>query len=93
LRLAEGSTTAELRPTIRARVTDAQTNLTKKNITLWLDGTMISSTSFSYNRDTDRLRYTPGTDLSSTEHTVKVVARDPEGLVTRKPWRFSVAAP
>jgi NAD(P)-dependent dehydrogenase (short-subunit alcohol dehydrogenase family) len=35
----------------------------------------------------------PGTDLSSAEHTVKVVARDPEGLITRKSWSFSIAAP
>src|SRR3712207_7813668 len=49
-----------------------------RSITVSLDGARIARDSFSYNRDTDRLRYTPGTDLSSTEHTVKVVARDPE---------------
>jgi Tol biopolymer transport system component len=93
LRPANGSTTAELRSIIGAKVTDAQTNLAKKNITLSLDDARIARTSFSYDRDTDRLRYTPGTDLSSAEHTVRVVARDPEGLVTRKSWSFSVAAP
>jgi hypothetical protein len=92
LRPANGSTTAELRSIIGAKVTDAQTNLAKKNITLSLDDARIARTSFSYDRDTDRLRYTPGTDLSSAEHTVRVVARDPEGLVTRKSWSFSVAA-
>jgi hypothetical protein len=93
LRPADGSSTAELRPIIGAKVTDAQTNLAKKNISLSLDGARIARASFSYDRDTDRLRYTPGTDLSAAEHTVKLVAQDPEGLATRKSWSFSVAAP
>ncbi len=45
---------------------------------------------FSYDRATDRLRYTPETGLSVGDHTVKVVARDPAELVGRKAWSFSV---
>jgi hypothetical protein len=93
LRPAKDSTTTDRTPLIGAKVTDAQTDLAKSNITLFLDGTKIARTEFSYNRDTDRLKYTPETNLSLGEHTVKVVARDPEGLVTRKLWTFSIALP
>lgn len=87
---ANGSTTTDRTPLIGAKVTDAQTNLAKSNITLFLDGTKIARAEFSYNRDTDRLKYTPETNLSLGEHTVKVVARDPEGLVKTRSWSFSV---
>jgi Tol biopolymer transport system component len=90
LRPAKGSTTTDRTPLIEAKVTDAQTNLAKSNITLFLDGTKIARTEFVYNRETDRLKYTPETDLSLGEHTVKVVARDPEGLVKKRSWSFSV---
>jgi len=93
LRPAKDSTTTDRTPLIGAKVTDAQTNLAKSNITLFLDGAKIARTEFAYNRDTDRLKYTPETNLSLGEHTVKVVARDPEGLVTRKLWSFSIARP
>jgi hypothetical protein len=86
-------TTTDRTPLMGANVTDAQTNLTKVDVTLSLDAARIARSQFSYNRDTDQLRYTPGTDLSSAQHTVKVVARDSEGLVTRKSWSFSTAAP
>jgi len=90
LRPAKDSTTTDRTPLIGAKVTDAQTNLAKSNITLLLDGTKIARTEFSYNRDTDLLKYTPETNLSLGEHTVKVVARDPEGLVKTRSWSFSV---
>ena len=90
LRPAKGSTTTDRTPLIGAKVTDAQTNLTKSNLNLVLDGIRIARTEFAYNRDTDRLTYTPETNLSLGEHTVKVVARDPEGLVKRRSWSFSV---
>jgi Tol biopolymer transport system component len=90
LRPANGSTTTDRTPLIGATVTDAQTNLAKSNITLFLDGTKIARTQFSYNRDTDRLNYTPQTNLSLGKHTVKVVARDQEGLVKTRSWSFSV---
>jgi Tol biopolymer transport system component len=90
LRPAKDSTTTDRTPLIGAKVTDVQTNLANSNIKLFLDGTKIARTEVSYNRDTDLLTYTPGTDLSLGEHTVKVVAQDPEGLVTRKLWSFSV---
>jgi Tol biopolymer transport system component len=90
LRPAKGSTTTDRTPLIGAKVTDAQTNLTKSNLNLFLDGIRIARTEFAYNRDTDRLTYTPETNLSLGKHTVKVVARDPEGLVKRRSWSFSV---
>ena len=93
VRPAKGSTITDRTPLIGANVTDAPTNLTKSDLTLSLDDARIARTQFSYNRDTDQLRYTPGTDLSLAEHTVRVVARDPEGLITRKSWSFSIAAP
>jgi Tol biopolymer transport system component len=93
LRPAKDSTTTDRTPLIGAKVTDAQTDLAKSNITLFLDGTRIARTEFSYNRDTDWLKYTPETNLSLGEHTVKVVAQDPEGLITRRLWSFSIARP
>jgi len=90
LRPANGSTTTDRTPLIGAKVTDAQSNLAKSNITLFLDGIKIARTEFSYNRDTDRLNYTPETNLSLGKHTVKVVARDPGGLVKTRSWSFSV---
>ena len=92
-RPAIDSTTTEPRPVIGAKVTDGQTNLTKANITLSLDGTRIARVNYTYDRATDRLRYTPGADLSGGSHTVKVVARDPEGLRSIKSWSFSVTTP
>ena len=92
LRPAKDSTITEPRPLIGAKVTDAQTGLVKSNIKrLFVDGTEIPRDQFSYNRDTDRLRYAPESNLSLGSHTAKVVAQDPEGLKTLKLWSFSVA--
>jgi Tol biopolymer transport system component len=88
---ARDSTTTDRTPVIGARVTDAETNLAKANVTLFLDGVKITPTKFTYNRDTDRLRYTPAAALPLGKHSVQVVARDPQGLVTRKLWNFRIA--
>ena len=93
LRPADGSTTADRTPVVAARVTDAETNLLKRNVSLFLDGNRIARANFDYNRDTNRLRYVPGSDLAAGGHRVKVVASDPQGLVTRKTWGFSIALP
>ena len=91
LRPADASTTADSTPAIGVKVTDAETDLSKRNVSLFLDGTKVPRADFGYYRDTDRLRYVPVSKLSSGGHTVKVVARDPEGLRTVKIWSFSVA--
>jgi dipeptidyl aminopeptidase/acylaminoacyl peptidase len=93
VRPAMDSTTTDRTPLIGAKVTDAETNLSKSHITLFLDGIRIARTKFAYNRDTDRLNYTPQIALSFGKHTVKVVARDPEGLVKRKVWSFRIVRP
>jgi Tol biopolymer transport system component len=93
MRPAKESTIIELRPIIGAKVTDAQTDLVKSNIKrLFVEGTKIPRDRFTYNRDTDRLKYVPESNLSLGSHTAKVVVQDPEGLITRKLWTFSVAA-
>jgi hypothetical protein len=91
LRPTIDSTVTDRTPLIGAKVTDVETNLAKSNITLFLDGIGIARAEFFYNRETDRLRYTPETALSLGKHTVRVVARDPEGLVKRRVWSFRIA--
>lgn len=44
-------------------------------------------------RGADRMRYAPETDLRPGNHTVKVVARDPEGHLKRKTRSFDLARP
>ena len=76
------------RPTIAATVRDAQTNLAKSNIRLFVDGDR--KTIFSYDRSTDRLSYTSG-QLSLGSHTVRIVAT--EGVnSTTKDWSFKVVS-
>jgi Tol biopolymer transport system component len=87
---ARDATTTDRTPTIGAKVADAETNLSKAHIALFLDGTRIASAAYTYNRDTDRLRYTPTTTLPLGRHSVRVVARDPQGLVARKIWSFRI---
>jgi hypothetical protein len=46
-------------PNIAARVRDAQTELLKRNITLTVDGVVIPRASYTYDKATNRLAYTP----------------------------------
>ena len=71
---------------IAATVRDAQTDLAKANIKLFVDGNRIY---FSYDRSTDRLSFVPGSRLTFGKHTVKVVADD-SVLSATKSWSFSV---
>lgn len=75
------------RPSIRATVRDAETNLAKSHIRLFVDGKRKSA--FGYDRSTDRLSYRSGR-LAYARHTVKIVATDPHGKRTVKTWRFRV---
>jgi hypothetical protein len=88
LKPAPGSSTTDRTPTIGAKVTDAETNLAKSNIKLYVDG---NRKDFSYDRSTDRLSFTPGTALSFGKHTAKIVATDASGAVGTKSWSFTVA--
>jgi dipeptidyl aminopeptidase/acylaminoacyl peptidase len=88
---AMDSTTRQRTPRIRATVADAETDLTKSDLTLFLDGIRIARTKIDYSQRTDRLTYKPKTALSLGTHTVRLVARDPEGLVSRKVWSFRIA--
>ena len=91
LRPADGATTTDGTPVIGVKVTDAETEFTKNNVALFLDGAKVERAKWVYNPDNHRVRYVPASDLSSGVHKVKIVARDPQGLVTRETWRFSVA--
>jgi CSLREA domain-containing protein len=86
VRPAPGSRTRDRTPLIAATVRDAQTDLAKTNIRLFVDGKKKST--FSYNRSTDRLTYTSGR-LSFGRHTVRIVATDGV-LSTTRIWRFQV---
>ncbi|QIN77723.1 hypothetical protein GBA65_03440 [Rubrobacter marinus] len=85
---APSSATQDRTPTVRATVRDTQTDLAKTGVQLYVDG--IRRTTFSYDRATDRLSYTPATNLSYARHTAKVVARDAAGNTTTKSWSFGV---
>lgn len=82
------STTSDATPKIAATVKDRQTNLAKKHIKLFVDGVRV--TTFSYNRSTDRLSYTPAIALANGRHTAKIVATDNDRKTNRKSWAFTV---
>ena len=71
-------------PAIKATVRDAQTDLLKRNVKLFVDGKRI--TKFSYDRATDRLAFTPKRKMSIGKHTLKIVARDAHGAKAVKKW-------
>lgn len=87
LRPAPGSVVKDRTPLISAVVRDKESNLQKANIKLYVDG---RTKAFSYSASTDRLSYQSAA-LSPGPHTVKVVARDPQGLASTRSWTFRVA--
>ena len=82
-----GSLVRSHTPTIRARVHDDQTNLSKENIRLWVDGKRVER--FSYDRASDRLSY-ECPKLDGGRHKVLIVAKDGKGLSTGRFWGFVV---
>lgn len=86
LKPTSGSKTRDRTPLIAATVSDAQTDLAKSNIKLFVDGN--KKDTFSYDASTDRLSYTSGR-LSFGTHTVKIVATDGV-LSATKSWSFKV---
>lgn len=87
MRPAPGSKTRDRTPTLAAAVSDAQTDLTKSNVTLYLDGRKIDT--FSYNTGTDRLTRA-SSRLSYGSHKVRITARDAQGLDATRTWGFRV---
>jgi hypothetical protein len=73
---------------VRANVSDANTDLTKSNVQLKIDGQLI--TKFTYDQAADRLSYTPGRKLSLGGHKVRVQATDTAGNSATKGWDFRV---
>ena len=76
-------------PTVRAKVEAEGTNLSKRDIRLYLDGA--EQRRFYYGRATGNLSYHPGM-LSSGSHTVEIVATSSQGSSTsKKSWTFTVS--
>ena len=84
------------RPTIRATVRDEGTNLSKRDIRLYLDGS--EKIRFHYDRASGRLSYHVGGALSPGTHRVEIEAESESGdsqgrsnSTARKGWTFTVA--
>lgn len=84
-----GSTTTDTTPTIKATVKDNMTNLQKGNIKLYVNGSLISATKYSYSAATDVLVYN-SPKLAKGKKMVKIVARDAAGNVGAKSWYFTI---
>ena len=87
---------ANPRPTIRATVRDEGTNLSKRDISLYLDGS--EKIRFHYDRVSGRLRYRVRGALSPGTHWVEIEAEAESGdsqvrsnSTARKEWTFTVA--
>lgn len=89
-RPSSNSHTTDRTPTVLAKVSDTQTNLSKADIRLRLDGKAIARKDFSYKRSTDRLRYVSASNLSFGTHEVRITVRDESGLGKRKSWSFRI---
>jgi hypothetical protein len=76
-------------PTVRATVEAEGTNLSKRDIRLYLDGA--EQRRFYYGRATGNLSYHPGM-LSSGTHTVEIVATTGrESSTAKRSWTFTVS--
>ena len=76
-------------PTVRATLEAEGSNLSKRDIRLYLDGA--EQRRFYYGRATGNLSYHPGM-LSSGTHTVEIVATAGQGNSTsRKSWTCTVS--
>ena len=76
------------RASFSATVFDDETDLTKDQIYLYLDGNR--KVGFSYDQATDRLAYRT-TKLASRGHNIKIVAQDTQALEENRAWGFRVA--
>jgi subtilisin family serine protease len=73
------------RASFSATVRDDETDLTKDQISLYLDGER--KFSFSYDQATDKLGYRT-TKLASRRHNIKIVAQDAQALQESRTWSF-----
>ncbi len=82
--------TEDRTPRIQANVRDShpRMKIQRSNIKLYVDGRQV--TTFAYDPDRRLLTYTPQRNLALGKHTVKVVAKEAEGLTETKSWSFSV---
>jgi hypothetical protein len=85
---ADGTTVRDKRSTVAATVSDSVTNLSRNNIRLTIRGEEIRT--FSYNRTTDRLTYTPRKNFRPGATPVRIVAVDEHGGRARADWTFTV---
>jgi hypothetical protein len=88
VRPAPGAQVKDRTPNISALVRDDITELAKSNLSLSIDGRRV--TKFAYNQTTDRLTFTPTSNLSYGRHTVEVKATDGAGQTKNKIWSFKV---
>lgn len=84
---APGSRVRDATPLISAVVNDDETDLQKTDVKLYVDG---RAKIFSYSASTDGLTH-KSTKLKPGSHTVKIVARDAQGLTATRSWSFKVA--
>jgi hypothetical protein len=91
LKPGRGDRVKDRTPTISATVTDAQSELVKSDIKVFIDGRRKQR--FSYDGTTDELKFTSRRKLARGEsHSIKIVARDDAGLVTKRLSRFKVTS-
>ena len=83
------SITRDTTPTIKATVRDNMTNLAKGNIKLYVNGSLIPATKYSYSRATDQLVYN-SPKLSKGKKTVRIVATDAAKNVGARSWYFTI---
>ncbi len=87
LRPVPGSKVRDRTPVVAATVRDDRTDLTKSDIRLYVDGSRKGT--FTYDTDTDRLRFTSGR-LAYGRHAVRIVATDAAGNTGANRWAFRI---
>lgn len=87
MRPASGSMVRDTTPTISATVLDRESDLSKNDIQLYVDGRRKST--FSYKPSTGDLSHA-SSRLAKGGHTVKIVAADPEGKSAARSWNFKI---
>jgi hypothetical protein len=88
---SDGCVISDTTPTIRATVTDGDSNLRKRNIRLFFDGARVPGADFSYSRSTDELVYVRAQAVTGAgEHAVRVAAKDRDGRKGARNWAFVV---
>lgn len=83
---APNSKVRDTTPRISAVVTDAESPLRPADVKLYVDG---RAKAFSYDASSGALTHGSG-KLRPGTHTVKVTARDPQGLAATTSWKFQV---